>query len=748
MEHPILEWSIRAALMAIGTGLVVRILRINAATIRHRAWAVTMAAMLLLPLWTNWGPSFTASVLPAVSDARVIPATPRPLAIFSGLPPLQETAPPAEPFQSAPAAKPIDWQRILLALYLAGVAAMLIRLIAGTLRIRSLLRHASEDNGFVTTSVCAAPVTIGWLRPILLLPDSWRTWSAAKLETVLIHEREHIRRRDPLVQWLALLNRCVFWFHPLAWWLERKLAALAEEACDAAVLARGHAAADYSRYLIEMARSINERGARIRGAGAVAFSEGNLPERIRRIMDAPSRVAMSRAKSIASVSLCASLLTIALACNIGRKSTMAQQEHTERAEMLRTQQQRVQSHAAVWNVALNLTSATAQEMEADLKTHPHDADKLLTLVRHYQARKDLKSLDALTLWFIGEHPDVRLNWSTRPAWDQVWDSDIYDQGRQLWTEQLKKSWDSPYAYMNAAEFLSGNDNEQAEQILVEGRRRFPATGKYSGLHWEVFLARHYAWALTGGKGQLPADRMTVARDVSDAKPDQSPYAQRVRAMLLASPDADLLFRVVEQLQGNRPNLELTQALIERVLSIEPDDAFAHHQREHLKQFADSFRLPKDSAALSDSDRIARLQSQLDPPVLVRTDPKDADAKAHELIALASRNTKDPNYGTAVFLADMELGQAAMKRGDKAEAVRLLLAASEAPPSEYLRYNQLDMSLPATLVDAGERGAVATFLDRCARFSKAGEPLARWAVQIRMGTNPRLMPTWDFFRKAG
>ena len=73
----------------------------------------------------------------------------------------------------------------------------------------------------------------------------------------MIHEREHARRRDPLVQWLALLNRCVFWFHPLAWWLERKLAALAEEACDAAVLAGGHAPHDYARYLIEMARSVN-----------------------------------------------------------------------------------------------------------------------------------------------------------------------------------------------------------------------------------------------------------------------------------------------------------------------------------------------------------------------------------------------------------------------------------------------------------------------------------------------------------
>lgn len=49
---------------------------------------------------------------------------------------------------------------------------------------------------------------------------------------MLTHEREHVRRRDPLVRWLALLNRCVFWFHPLAWWLERPRAAQPSPYCD------------------------------------------------------------------------------------------------------------------------------------------------------------------------------------------------------------------------------------------------------------------------------------------------------------------------------------------------------------------------------------------------------------------------------------------------------------------------------------------------------------------------------------
>jgi hypothetical protein len=52
----LLESSIRALLMAIGTGLVIVLLRVRAASVLHRAWTATLLGMLLLPVWTAWGP--------------------------------------------------------------------------------------------------------------------------------------------------------------------------------------------------------------------------------------------------------------------------------------------------------------------------------------------------------------------------------------------------------------------------------------------------------------------------------------------------------------------------------------------------------------------------------------------------------------------------------------------------------------------------------------------------------------------
>src|SRR6476660_5325341 len=100
----------------------------------------------------------------------------------------------------------------LLGVYLLGASALLLRLAIGTVRANRL-----------TSASCVVPVTVGLLRPRVILPDSSRGWPQAQLDAVLAHEGEHLRRRDPLFQWLALLNRALFWFHPLAWWLERKL---------------------------------------------------------------------------------------------------------------------------------------------------------------------------------------------------------------------------------------------------------------------------------------------------------------------------------------------------------------------------------------------------------------------------------------------------------------------------------------------------------------------------------------------
>src|SRR5262249_13927069 len=132
-------------------------------------------------------------------------------------------------------------------------------------------------------------------RPRILLPESANGWPDARLAAVLAHEREHALRGDPLVQWLALLNRAIFWFHPLAWWLGHKLSGLAEESCDAPVLAQGPDPQAYCESLLEFARAVSREGARVPALG-MAMPGAFLSRRVRLLLSGTTAARISRAR--------------------------------------------------------------------------------------------------------------------------------------------------------------------------------------------------------------------------------------------------------------------------------------------------------------------------------------------------------------------------------------------------------------------------------------------------------------------
>jgi len=312
VEHLLFEFMVRAALIAAGTAAVLCILRVRTAAARHVAWAGVVVLMLLLPGWTVWGPKASLRILPA---AAAPPASRLTVAAetFSGPASTGSDAVPAPP------QRPVwSWPACLACIYLLGACVLLARLAVGTARAHMLVRRAANCGGRLTSDLCAAPVTVGWLTPTVILPACWQRWPQAQLDAVLTHEGEHARRRDPLVQWLALLNRAVFWFHPLAWWLEFRLSALAEEACDAAVLARGHDPFEYSEYLLEIARSVLRTGVRVKVLG-MAMPGSVLPQRIRRILEGRPAQRISRARMACMAVACAMVSAVFTAGAVDRR---------------------------------------------------------------------------------------------------------------------------------------------------------------------------------------------------------------------------------------------------------------------------------------------------------------------------------------------------------------------------------------------------------------------------------------------
>src|SRR5262245_55477775 len=252
MERLFLECAVRALALITVTAALLNIMRLKDAAAQHRVWTGVMALMLLLPVWATWGPKVSLRVLPPLPSATASTPT-----VSTGS--LQAPGVPLQKLSSR------DF--FLLGFYFVGFSVLVLRLAVGTVHARKLIRDAVLQDGVRTSRLCMSPVTVGFFRPMVILPENWREWEQSKLNAILAHEEEHARRHDSLLQWFALLNRAVFWFHPAAWWLERTLSGLAEESCDNVVLTRGYDARKYAECLVELARSVSRSGVRLMVVG-------------------------------------------------------------------------------------------------------------------------------------------------------------------------------------------------------------------------------------------------------------------------------------------------------------------------------------------------------------------------------------------------------------------------------------------------------------------------------------------------
>ncbi|MBD5369815.1 MAG: M56 family metallopeptidase [Bacteroides sp.] len=142
------------------------------------------------------------------------------------------------------------WVQAMVGLYVAGAAAALLLTLGGILRIIMIIRSGKRiDGDGYTLAVTDRPgvIPFTWGRYIVVGNGE----DKAGLETVLRHERSHLRH----MHWVDLLlaqGVCVLqWFNPAAWLLRRDLVMIHEYQADQDVLAAGVDEKDYQRLLLE-----------------------------------------------------------------------------------------------------------------------------------------------------------------------------------------------------------------------------------------------------------------------------------------------------------------------------------------------------------------------------------------------------------------------------------------------------------------------------------------------------------------
>jgi beta-lactamase regulating signal transducer with metallopeptidase domain len=274
---------------------------------------------------TYWqGVLVLAVVLPFVQPWRVAGSGAAPARLVSTLtvevpsarPSLETTSPPpALALPVAPTPSPaagLPWLSIVLVCLATGGAGAVLRLALAARalrRARRMSRRLPDDDGGAAelrvSRDVTSPVTFGWRRPVILLPEAFLALGPEERRSVLCHERVHVERRDWLVQLGEELLRVAFWYHPAFHWLLGRLRLAREQVVDAEVVRRLGARAPYLEALVRLAAAGRPLSL---APAAPLFTRSHLAERVDLLLKEESmsrtRILVSLGGSAAALAFC------------------------------------------------------------------------------------------------------------------------------------------------------------------------------------------------------------------------------------------------------------------------------------------------------------------------------------------------------------------------------------------------------------------------------------------------------------
>ena len=271
----LVAFSAQLAVLVVAGAIVMTALRVDAPRASLRFWQTLFVSALLWPLYQLWeGPTVAAPIVRPLSWAVSAPFT-----------------------NDAVVASAIDERitTVVVTIVAFGVLVRLGWLAIGLIRLRGIA--ASAESAAVLGPVAAplqralgtsadvrfsdavpSPATIGFRRPVVLLPGCVRELAPAVQRAVLCHELLHVRQRD----WIATLIEEVWcaclWFNPAARLLASRLGLAREMVVDEATIAFTGDRRAYAGALLEFST------AHPRPLGATALiGRRHLEQRIARI---------------------------------------------------------------------------------------------------------------------------------------------------------------------------------------------------------------------------------------------------------------------------------------------------------------------------------------------------------------------------------------------------------------------------------------------------------------------------------
>lgn len=290
----LLEFLIKSTLILIFSLSLVFFFRKKSSSLKHFLLAFSLISLLLLPLFSTFSGGWKTRLLPARKNAPAIVFTAEPgtaadpLSAQSGLinlPDERELFFPAQSGAKAHQNGPGEGlgrrpdrkaQPFLLAVWAAGLILLAGRIFLGLHGAFRLTRQGKKLTGQTWLQLLLhllkavsikrkirlrchrkvkVPMTWGFFRPVVIVPEESRNWTMEERSSALFHELSHIKRGDFLVKILARAGCALFWFNPLCWIVYRVMKKEQEKACDELVLKAGIKPSTYAQNLLAIRKN-------------------------------------------------------------------------------------------------------------------------------------------------------------------------------------------------------------------------------------------------------------------------------------------------------------------------------------------------------------------------------------------------------------------------------------------------------------------------------------------------------------
>lgn len=213
-------------------------------------------------------------------------------------------------------------------IYFAGAMFMLFRSVASLAYVRRLQSSGIQPGQewqekflqislslgirrpvkFLESALASGPMLVGYLKPAVIVPAGMITLlPVSQVETILMHELYHLKRRDYLVNIMQLFIEGILFYHPAVWIISGFIRSEREHCCDDRVLRTTDNPETYAKALIHIAEQ--QQFTRL-APGAVGSRKHHFNSRIKRILNYHTMKTNMRDKVLSLTLLAGSIILL------------------------------------------------------------------------------------------------------------------------------------------------------------------------------------------------------------------------------------------------------------------------------------------------------------------------------------------------------------------------------------------------------------------------------------------------------